>query len=67
MESLGIDPERGLDDFQYVVSEERFNALVQERIAAMYEPPVQVSADIQGRQIANSRRAASRAVTRRSL
>jgi len=42
MESLGIDPERGLVDFQYVVSEEKFNALVQERLAAMNEPPVRV-------------------------
>jgi hypothetical protein len=42
MESLGVDPERGLVDFQYVVSEEKFNALVQERLAAMSEPPVRV-------------------------
>jgi hypothetical protein len=41
-ESLGIDPERGLVDFQYVVSEEKFNALVQERLAALSEPPVRV-------------------------
>ena len=42
MESLGVDPERGLVDFQYVVSEEKFNALVHERLAAMNEPPVRV-------------------------
>jgi hypothetical protein len=42
MESLGVDPERGLVDFKYVVSEEKFNALVQERLAAMNEPPVRV-------------------------
>jgi hypothetical protein len=42
MESLGIDPERGLVDYQYVVSEEKFNALIQERLAALSEPPVRV-------------------------
>ena len=43
MESLGVDPELGLVDFQFVVSEEKFNALVQQRLAAMSEPPVHVS------------------------
>jgi hypothetical protein len=43
MESLGIDAERGLVDFKYVVPEERFNALVQERLAERSAPPVRVS------------------------
>ena len=41
-ESLGIDAERGLVDFKYVVSEERFDALVQERLAERSAPPVPV-------------------------
>jgi hypothetical protein len=43
LESLGVDPELGLVDYKYVVSEEKFNALVQERLADMSEPPVHVS------------------------
>lgn len=43
VDSLGIDPERGLVDLRYVISEEEFNALVQERIAERSAPPVRVS------------------------
>ena len=43
MDSLGIDQERGLVDFKYVVSEGRFNALVQERLAERSAPPLPVS------------------------
>lgn len=40
---LHIDRQHGLEDYDYVVSEEQFNALIQRRIADRSEPPVHVS------------------------
>ena len=42
-ESLGIDAERGLVDVRYVISEEEFDALVQQRLAERSLPSVPFS------------------------
>ncbi|MGA7178915.1 MAG: hypothetical protein WBX11_04920 [Thiobacillaceae bacterium] len=42
LEGLGIDPERGLLHDEYVVSEEAFNALLQQRLSERDTPPVRI-------------------------